>query len=157
MNLKELLQSKKIKIGALVVGQLIVLLAVFQFGTFVGFKKASFSFQMGERYFMEMSGRGGNPIMGMQHGDFGMPHGSMGRIVSVGLPQFVVSDRDGFEKDITVGADTEVRRNRDVIKPEDLRVNDQVIILGAPNEKNSIDAKLIRVMPIIAPEIKSQN
>ena len=58
---KELAKSNKVKVSVYVIAGVLVLLFVFQAGMFVGFKKASFSFRVGENYFREMNGRRNDP------------------------------------------------------------------------------------------------
>ena len=54
---------------------------------------------------------------------------------------------DNVEKSVLITDDTEIREFRNLIKPEDLKVNDLVIVIGSPNNTGEIQAKLIRLMP----------
>jgi len=147
-KIKEIFKDFKIRLTVYILGFLIIALMIFQAGMFVGFKKASFSFRMGEQYFRQMKGGpNGLPIMGMGRDDFGNSHGAIGKIVSIKLPTVVISDRDGVEKTILVSTSTDIKKFRSTIKAEELRVNDFITVIGSPDDKAQVEAKLIRIMP----------
>lgn len=146
-HIKEILKDSKIKKVVCILGYVLAVLVIFQAGMFVGFKKAGFSFRTGEQYFRQMNGRPDDKFMGMNRGDFSNLHGAAGKIVSINLPLIVVTDRDNVERTITVSTSTDIRKFRDSIKAEDLKVNDFITVIGDPNDNAQIDAKLIRVMP----------
>ncbi len=74
-------------------------------------------------------------------------NGASGKIVKLSLPTFVVADDDGIEKIVVIGKDTLIRRLHDTITPADIKIDDFAIVLGTPNEKGQIAAKLIRLVP----------
>jgi hypothetical protein len=53
-----------------------------------------------------------------------------------------------LEKIIVLQDSTDIRRFRDVIKSSDLKVDDNIVVIGEPNAKGQIEAKLVRVMPV---------
>lgn len=152
-NLKKAYESKIIR--GIIVGFVIAIIAmlIFQAGEFVGFKRAEFSFRMGNNYYNNfdgsrsggMMGRGFGP--GMFGGDLTDSHGAAGKIIKIDLPNIVVASPDNIEKTITLNNDTLVRRFRDSIKASDLKVSDFIVVIGAPNDNGQIQAKFIRVMP----------
>ncbi|MFA6227421.1 MAG: hypothetical protein WC631_03020 [Candidatus Paceibacterota bacterium] len=146
-HIKEIIKESKVKKVVFILGCFVAALIIFQVGMFVGFKKASFSFRMGEQYYRQMNGRPDDIFMGMNRGDFGNSHGAIGEIVSINLPLFVVADKDGVEKTIVIGTSTDIRQFRDSIEADDLKINNIVTVIGNPNENAEVEAKLIRVMP----------
>ncbi|MFA6430233.1 MAG: hypothetical protein WC229_00455 [Candidatus Paceibacterota bacterium] len=147
-NIEETFKNLKLRTIAYIIGGLIIALIIFQAGMFVGFKKAGFAFRMGEQYFRQMKGGPeGFPMMGIGRDDFGSSHGAIGKIVSIKLPSIVVTDRDGIEKTVVISTSTDIKRFKEVIKSEDLKINDFVTVIGSPDDKAQVEAKLIRIMP----------
>jgi hypothetical protein len=58
-----------------------------------------------------------------------------------------VADIDGNEKTITISTSTDIRKFKDSVKAEYLKIDDFVTVLGNPNDKAEVEAKLIRIMP----------
>lgn len=153
-NIKDFIQSKKFKILLVVIGGVILILLSFQAGMFVGYRKTAFSYGFGDNYYRAFEGgRGGRGgMMGgfMMMGDpnsFPGSHGSVGQVVSVSLPTFVVQDRDGVEKVIRLSSDTSIVEFREKISEQNIKVGDFVVVVGSPNTSSEIEAKLIRIMP----------
>lgn len=149
--LKDYMHSKGFKKALCVIGVLIIALIIFQAGMFVGYRRAAFSYRFGDNYHQmfgvhrgEFSDRN---RMGMFGGEFSNTHGAIGRIISITLPTMMIEDRDGVEKVILLGSGTDIRRFRDAVKAEELKMGDTVVVMGSPNEDAQIDAKLIRLMP----------
>jgi len=150
MKLKEIFQSIAFKRIATVLGIIIATLLVFQAGMFVGFKKAGFSYNWGDNYYRTFDGhdRKGPPMMpGMQGDNFMNSHGTIGKIIKIELPSVFVQDMDKSEKSILIKEDTSIRKFKDDIKAEDLKIDDTITVVGTPNENSQIEAKLIRILP----------
>lgn len=81
---------------------------------------------------------------------FGNPQGVSGKILKISLPTVVIEGQDGMEKVVLISDNTIVRHQRDSIKASDLRVDDEVILIGTPNDKSEIEARLIRIMPALS-------
>ncbi len=131
---------------------LVILLVVFQAGILVGYHKADFSKRLGNNYYrtfdmrgneMGMSDRSPISMMGMN-----IPggHGAIGKVIEINLPTFVVATPENIEKVIRVNDDSEVRRFKAAISPSEIKINDVVVIVGNPNDKAEIEARLIRIM-----------
>jgi len=146
-KIKEVFKNTKIKYTIYTLGYIFVALLIFQAGMFVGFKKAGFSFKAGEQYFRQMNGRPNDQFMGMNRGDFENSHGTAGKIISIKLPSLIVADKDGVEKTIIISTSTDIKLFKDSVKAEALKLNDFVTVIGSPNDKAEVEAKLIRVMP----------
>jgi hypothetical protein len=113
----------------------ITLLLVFFFGIYVGSKKAGL-FPFWERRHIYQNG--------FVSPKFG--HGIVGIIDSIGEESLVVRDRSGALKTVLVDKETLLRRGHSEIKFSDLKKDEQVIVIGEPQEKEgAIKAKVIRV------------
>lgn len=146
MNTKEFVSSSSFRNIVLGIGGLVLVSVVFHAGMFMGYHRASFSYRGGENYYRMFGDRDRGPL-GMMRGNFPNAHGSIGAIVKIELPQIVIADQDKTEKTITIKDDTEIRRFRDTMKAQDLKVGDAIVAFGEPNEQGQIEAKLIRFMP----------
>lgn len=133
---------------------LFVAIVVFWAGMSIGYKKAQFSNQLGNRYLrafdrLEFEDRGPmNGMMGTWNTDR-IPggHGAAGKVIAVNLPTIVVSDPQGFEKIIHIDTDTIIRSARESVSSTTVRTDDFVVIIGTPAQNGEITAKLIRIMP----------
>jgi len=118
------------------IGAALVLLLVFFVGIYFGSKKAGL-FPFWERRHVYQNGF-------IPH-RFG--HGAVGTIDTIGENTFVVKDRSGALKTILVDEQTILRRDRTEIKFSDLKKDEQVIVIGEPEEQEgAIKAREIRVM-----------
>ncbi len=147
MNIKEFSQSKTFKKILYGMGVVIVALLIFQGGVLVGYHKAGFSYRLGDNYHRMFGGERDKTLLGMYRGDFTDAHGSVGKIIKINLPTFVLEGQDGVEKIISINDDTVIRQFRETIKPTDLKVNDFVVVIGSPNTQGQIESRLIRLMP----------
>jgi hypothetical protein len=128
----------------------IVLALVFKVGMFVGEKKAQFSFRWAENYHRMFAG----PKAGFL-GNLRMPpfsefiegHGTVGEIIKIEGNNLVVKGRGDVEKLILVNEKTIIKSGFKNIKVSDLKIGDIIVIIGSPNDKGQIEAKLIRVFP----------
>lgn len=146
-DLKTVFESRKIKIALCVILIIIAVLLIFQAGMFVGFKKAGFSYQWGENYARNFAGPRGGIINDMRGGDFMGAHGVFGEIIKNDNTSLIIKGEDGTERAVSVGADTLINKFKDKIAVGDLKINDRVSVIGAPNSSGQIEAKLIRVLP----------
>lgn len=142
MNLTELFQSKKFKGVLYVVGIAFLALLVFRAGVFVGYRKAGFAYRLGDNYYRTFGGH-----MGMREEEFTSAHGAIGKIIKISLPTLFIEDQDNVEKLILIKDSTAIRKFREEIKSSDLKIDDSIIIIGSPNDKSEIEAKLIRILP----------
>ena len=154
MNNKNIFESKNLRRVLWGVGIAIAVLLIFQAGMFVGYRKAGFSYRWGDNYYRAFGGhRGGERMMGgrmmdsFRGKDFTNSSGAIGRIVSINLPVLTIENGDGIEKIILIADDTAVRRFRETINANELKIGDFVVVLGAPNDSAQVEAKIVRVMP----------
>jgi hypothetical protein len=157
-KIKNILNSKIPKYILYTLGILIAIFLILQVGIFVGFHKASFGRDWGDNYINNFgpNRHNGLPIINDNFINFPNSNGAVGKIIKIQLPSIIVSDKDGTEKVIIINNDTNIRLTRDDIKPSDLKVNDFIVVIGSPNSKGEIEAKLIRLLPLPPPDISLQ-
>ena len=143
MGFKDFFGSKKASYSLAGIGALILALLIFQAGMFVGYRKAKFSYRMGDNFHRTFGERKG----GFARDDFPGGHGTIGKIIKIDLPTLIIEDRDNVEKIIIIKDDTAVRRFRESVKSSDLKTDDYVVVIGAPNTESQIEARLIRIVP----------
>ena len=143
--MNSIMKSRTLKITAIALASLAFALLVFQAGIIVGYKKASFSRQLGNNFYRAFDG--GFP------GSLPGGHGSVGFVASLASSSIVVIGPDGIEKVVAVGTTTDIRKFRDPIQVTDLMIGDFVAALGTPGADGIISARAIRVLPP-PPELK---
>lgn len=160
-KLKKIIEAKMFMKIVYILGIIIVISLIFQAGFFVGFKKASFGRDWNNNYAANFGPSRRGPFM--MEGGFGnskdLPnaHGAIGKIIKTELPIIIVMDnKDKVEKVILINDKTEIRRMRDRVFKEDLKVDDFIVVIGSPNAQGQIEAKLIRLLPA-PPELQTIN
>lgn len=145
INIPEFFHSKKFVWALKGIAALVILLVVFQLGIFVGFHKAGFSYRWGENYHRAFGGPRGGFMKDFEGHDFVNGHGTTGVVVKIDKDSFVVKGNDSVEKIITLSQTTALERGKTHISLADLKVDDRVVIIGAPDNNGSIEAKVVRV------------
>ena len=154
-------RSRKLKMAIIIFGAILIALIIFASGVAVGFRKARFSYQWGQNYERNFMGHGHGLmeapnrdlnregmrdfLRGPEGRDFRNPHGIMGAIVSIADNSIIIKNRDNNESIVMTDDKTIIKRNTDDLKISDLKVDDQIVVMGAPNDQGVISAKLIRV------------
>lgn len=150
---KDFLQTKHFRKVLFRLGVFIIALLIFQAGMLVGFRKAEFSFRMGDNYYRAFDGdevNGYKLPFGMSHlrgGAFPGSHGAIGQVIKIDLPTLIIEDPKNVEKEVLVSTSTLIKKFRHIIKKEDIKADDFVTVIGSPNDKSQIEAKFIRVIP----------
>ncbi len=70
-------------------------------------------------------------------------HGAIGMIQAIEGQRITIQSRDGKLATILVNNDTKFDKNLEKILFTDLKPNDQIIVIGSPNEDGEINARLI--------------
>jgi hypothetical protein len=153
MDTNNFFQSNLFKGILLGIAGLGVLVFVFSLGVFVGSKKAEFSFKWADEYHRNFGGPQGGifgDFMGMDR-EFPNANGSFGQIIKIDTTAntLTIKDPSNVEKNILVDAKTNIVLQRNNIKLSDLKVDDNIVVVGEPNSSGQIEAVLIRVMPAI--------
>jgi len=133
----------------------VVLILVFGAGMKVGALKARYSYSWAENYQRNFAGsRSGfleNFRRGFENRDFINAHGTFGSIIKIdpstssGQATLIIKGKDDVEKIVLVSEKTAITARRESLKVGDLKVDDQVVIIGTPNEQGQIEANLIRL------------
>lgn len=157
MNIKEwlqskrdLFQSKKLKTALIIIGSAVVILAIFQIGMFVGFKKASFSDNWGNNYYRAFGKPQNDPrIMGFFREGMGLAesHGVAGMVLRVSPPRLMIEGMDRVERSVLVKKGTVIRRFREDIDIYKVQAGESAVVLGSPNNDGEIEAGFIRLLP----------
>ncbi|MDD5626122.1 MAG: hypothetical protein PHG83_03080 [Patescibacteria group bacterium] len=140
-------QSKSFQIITWSIAAIILFLLIFNLGMIVGFRKANFSYKWGENYHQNFAGPRGGFFRDFGGRDFIEPHGVFGQIIKIEGSTLIIKSPDNVEKTVIVKDDTVIERFRETIKLADLKIDDQIVVIGEPNTSGQIEAKFIRIMP----------
>ncbi len=160
-NKIETKKSNSLKIGIVIVGEILLIFLVFASGVAVGLKKAHFSYRFGENYERNFMGSRLDMKEGKKPGFFGKTppdfmretegrdfrnaHGTAGTIISISDTNIIIKDRDGKENTVTVTDKTLIKSRRDDLRISDLKTGDEIVVMGSPAENGTVNASLIRV------------
>jgi len=133
----------KLKAGILIGFVVVIVFLFFLAGLFVGGEKARFSDRLGERYFRDFI-RPGGPPPGLFDPGYLNSHGAMGTIVSITGSELIVSENN-VNKTLIINDDTIIHKGPQNAKLTDLKVGDELTIIGSPNSQGQIEAKIINV------------
>ncbi|MCX6721253.1 MAG: hypothetical protein NT026_01470 [Candidatus Staskawiczbacteria bacterium] len=122
---------------------------VFGTGVFVGGMKARFSYRWAENYHRNFGGPGNGFMfdekMPPPNNEFIEGHGTFGQIIKIGDSDLVIKGQDNVEKVVVFAKDITITIGRRTITKTDLKIGEQVVVIGSPNEQGQIEAKLIRI------------
>lgn len=150
-------KSKIVVVLAIILGIVILMLGSFAGGVAVGLRKAKFSYRWGENYERNfIGGKPGMPGGGEKGGitgmlknfegrDFRNAHGLAGTIISIANNNIIVKDKDGKENTVAVTDETIIKNGRDDVKLGDLKQDNQIVVMGSPDENGVVNASLIRI------------
>lgn len=141
----DFIQSKKLKWIFITVGSAVVLLLVFQLGVFVGLKKAGFSRNWGENYSQNFGMPPRGPLGQFEGRESFGGHGVAGEVIKIEAKNLVIKGQDGIEKVVNILQNTIIQRGNKIIKLSDIKIDDGVVIIGAPNSDGTVTAKMVRV------------
>lgn len=144
MNMNEFFKSPRFKSIIYLLALLLIALVIFQAGVFVGFRRATFSYQWDNNYVHDPRSVFA-PFM--HDSDEPNPHGTFGQVVSANYPEIMVKGPNTPEQIVILGPGTAIRRFHDAGTTTDLKAGTQVIVVGSPNEKGEIQASFVRIMP----------
>lgn len=138
------------------IAAVIILLFVFKIGTIVGARKANFSCQWSDNYHRNFGGPKEGFLKGFENfrdRDFIEANGAFGQIIKIDAnsSNLVVKGRNDIEQIILIKDNTTIRHLQNTIKLNDLKIDDNVVVIGEPNSAGQIEAKFIRLMPVNMP------
>jgi hypothetical protein len=117
-----------------ILGELILLLAVFGLGMKVGSRRAFFASRYGENY--------SNNFFFMKRFN---THGVVGEVIDRSSSTIAVKDFHGVEAAVDIFPDTIVSENENTVSAAVIMVGNSVIVIGHPNAAGRIEARFIRV------------
>ncbi len=146
-------RSKTILAIVVSIGIFVVLLLILWAGMLIGYMKAGYSYRFGENYYRNFGGpkQGESRGFGMMRDEMMSGHGVAGKVIKINPPTIIAEGTDNVEKIIKVTDDTQIRKFRDSISVNEIKVGDTIVVIGNPNGNGEIEAELVRVMPF--PEI----
>jgi len=146
MNTTQFLKSPKVKAIAYLLAIFLGVVLIFEAGVAVGYHRAQFS----ERWsagFARDSRDPGSFFAVFQHDpDEPNPHGTIGQVVSVHMPEVLVKGQSSPEQIVIVGPRTQVRLFRGNGTSTDIQSGQQVIVIGEPDDQGQIQASFIRIL-----------
>jgi hypothetical protein len=146
MNINSLFESKTFKWLLVGLAALVVLLLVFKLGEFVGMRKANFSYRWSENYHRMFGGPSGGFLQDFGGRDFIPGNGAVGTVMKIDGNSIIVKSPDGVEKTVAITSQTTIRRGSEVIKISEIAINNQIVVIGSPQNNGTVEAKFIRVI-----------
>jgi len=146
--MEKIKQSKTVHGIIIGIGVTILVLCILFVGMNIGEHRARFAGQFGDNYERNFIGsRTG--MMGIEYWGNMIPggHGATGQILSISLPQVIITGSDNLEKTVLISTSTLIRQFQENIQDTNLKVGDFIVVIGNPNNIGQVEAKLIRVMP----------
>ncbi len=130
---------------AIAFGAAFAVMLIFSFGMFVGEQKARFHYGWGRNYGREFGGPPPPPLMfGRPRGSFG-GHGAAGVVIKKEKSKLLLRSPDNAERVILIDKNTYFVQARERAALKDIKVNARVVVVGSPDAKGRIKAKLIRI------------
>jgi hypothetical protein len=118
---------------------------VFQLGVFVGLRKGGFSNTWGKNYGQNFGLPPKGPLGAFEGKEFFGGHGVAGEVIKIEEKSLVIKGRDGLEKIVNILANTIIREGGKTLKLSEIKIYQEVVIIGAPNPDGTVSAKMIRV------------
>ncbi|KKR43131.1 MAG: hypothetical protein UT79_C0009G0005 [Candidatus Moranbacteria bacterium GW2011_GWC2_40_12] len=147
MNAKQFIKSR-LFIGIIMgIFCLALLVGSFQIGMMIGFRKAQVSYAWSEHYDRNFGGPR-RAIMGMPIGtpQFMGAFGNFGTIIRIDDPAIIVSGSNNTERIIITDSKTQFINMQDKILRTDLKLGDNIVIIGESDDQGQIMARLIRLL-----------
>lgn len=147
------LTNVKSKKTIFVIVAIVVLLLVFRAGMSFGYHRALFASEWGQNYYKNFYGdqrrsfSANDPMPMMDFSDkspMGM-HGTVGTIIDISSSTISIKGKDNIERSIVVDSDQVIKNGASNISVSDLKIGDNIAVIGGPNANGQIDARFIRV------------
>ena len=146
--MKNILETKTYGKIIVAISVILIALIIFSAGIFVGYYKATFSHDLDDVYRQGFNSPGSPFAPFMHSSDDVNPHGIVGQIVGINLPfSIMVKGDKNAEQIVTILPETTVRIFHSLATTSDIKVGDQAIVIGTPNDQGEIQASFIRIIP----------
>lgn len=70
-----------------------------------------------------------------------------GEIIEITNSNLIIKGRRGIQETIAIERDTIIKKGKETVK-DGLQIGDRVVVVGLPNERGQIEAKLIRILQV---------
>ena len=151
MDFNNFFQSKIFKAIVFTIAVLIIFLTGLKAGTFIGFRKANFSYRWSDNYQRNFAGPKDGFFVNFRddfkNRDFIQSAGVFGQIIKIENDKLIIIGKNNAETIVLITDKTIINRFQETISVADLKIDDAAVIIGEPNNAGQIEAKLIRVMP----------
>ena len=148
VDFNKIFKSKVFKGVLIGIGALIILLVLIGVALGIDHHRRSFGFdRRGFANQMPMMQRGGERQGGVSQNFYNDGHGIFGPITKIEGSIITIKGPNNLEQTINVDDSTAIRKNQETLKATDLKVDDNITVVGMPDSTGQIVAKLIRVMP----------
>ncbi len=147
MDFKNLHEPKLLKGILIGIAIVVIIILIFQAGVFVGYRKAAFSYRLGDNYYRTFKGTPQMKVVGLQSAELPGGHGAVGKVVRIDLPELTIAENDNVEKTVLLSSSTMIKRFDNTISPTDILIDDFAVVLGSPDDTAQIHAKFVRLMP----------
>jgi len=140
--------SARVLMGLLIgIIALIILLAVFNLGVLVGSRRTDSFYRWDENYarnFTMPPPFSSSSLPGT--GRFLTADGVAGTVLKVNGASLVIEDTAGIERTVIVSTTTAIRQGDSTVSVSDVEDNDQLVVIGSPDQSGQIDATFIRIL-----------
>ncbi|MFA5188788.1 MAG: hypothetical protein WC460_05490 [Patescibacteria group bacterium] len=147
MDINKIFQSKAFQIIIVGIAALIIVLLIFKAGMMIGIKKADFSCRWSDNYHRNFGGPKGGFMGGFGDRDFMDANGTFGQIIKIEGNLVTIKSGQNTEKAVALNESTVINSIKGTIEFADLKVDDNIVVIGEPNQAGQITAKLIRILP----------
>ena len=138
-----------LKVIILALAGLAAAILIFGAGVKVGGLKARYAYRWADNYHKNFAGPGRGFMMddwrNFTKEDFMEGHGVFGEIIELNGQNLIIKGAKDTENIIIINQDTVLKKRRDTVAKDALKIGDKVVIIGSPNEQGQIEAKLIRI------------
>ena len=125
----------------------VVILFVFGVGIFVGQVRAEFSFRWAQDYHKNFGGPQMGIFSNFPNRDFANAHGVFGQVLKIDGSNIIVKGQSYMETTVVVFGQTSLVNNSTKITLQDIKVGDNIVVVGSPNKQGQIEAQFIRIFP----------
>src|SRR5258706_502018 len=127
MKPKNIKISKKIHIILIIIITLTIVITIFHTNISINYHKTRFTKSYSNNFERNFLGER-QGMRGMMTRDLPVDHGAIGEVVSIDLPQVVISGKDKLEKTVLVSTTTQVRKFQADGSVSDIKIGDFLVV-----------------------------
>ena len=142
------ISSKSLRMILVVIVGLAIIIGAFTLGVFVGYRKANFSYAWADNYNRNFGGPQRGGMMGFFNDDgFISGHGISGSVLKINNNLMTLKNDKNIETPVLISDSTIIMEQRGMMISANIKVGDEVTVVGSPNSQGQIEAQFIRVFP----------